>query len=701
MTSSVKPDVSVTMAPSATTAAPPTTPEESEEESEEKLGCDVKGTKIEEGEVIQTADPCMFCKCAYGEMVCAERICDIPQPDCVPVGKKAEQCCAEAYKCPTEDGREEMVTFKPPIYKFTTVAPTTMGVILGENVTTTPVPPQTVTPFVFGLETKPPATQPPVKDLATGEPDLTTPLFTTLKPTVETTKPLVTTAVPETGATETAESEVTSSPVTPEASTAVPTTKPTLPPEAETPSAETEVPGTTTEGVLPTTKAPEVEATSQPAEPTSPAAETPGVTTEASTGAPTSQETTESGATEAPSATTGLPGVPGESRTPLVHYTTTTEASTLELTTGTRVALEETTPRPETTAPPSNATTQPPEGVEGRKDVPSSTEVPSTTETPSMLTTIIEFFTGSTPATEEVRPNVTTVPSVFNETTPAVISTEVSPEEAITTPAPEVASGSTSTEASAAPTTPSVELATTEKEAVPETTPHAPVTTATKPTEVTTTPYPVPETTPVKPETETTPAGPELPREEEVTTTSIPVTHEPEQTTTEEGTEGPIIIEEGSCIFDAKVYQSAEQIPRPDPCDFCFCFRGDIICLQQTCPPPIPQCFETPISGFCCPRYECPVHMSVKNVSMTTTTTTTTTTPAPRFGAQTLETSMEVKGCDINGNFYQVGQVVKKASGPCLECICDASGMIKCNPKECQPQAPLLLRMNRSYFRTR
>lgn len=60
-----------------------------------------------------------------------------------------------------------------------------------------------------------------------------------------------------------------------------------------------------------------------------------------------------------------------------------------------------------------------------------------------------------------------------------------------------------------------------------------------------------------------------------------------------------------------------------------------------------------------------------------------------------------VAGCDINGNFYQVGQVVKKASGPCLECICDASGMIKCNPKECQPQAPLLLRMNRSYFRTR
>ena len=60
-----------------------------------------------------------------------------------------------------------------------------------------------------------------------------------------------------------------------------------------------------------------------------------------------------------------------------------------------------------------------------------------------------------------------------------------------------------------------------------------------------------------------------------------------------------------ACVFEGRVYQSAEQIPRPHPCDFCFCFRGDIICLQQTCPPPIPRCYETPIQGFCCPRYEC------------------------------------------------------------------------------------------------
>ncbi len=29
--------------------------------------------------------------------------------------------------------------------------------------------------------------------------------------------------------------------------------------------------------------------------------------------------------------------------------------------------------------------------------------------------------------------------------------------------------------------------------------------------------------------------------------------------------------------------------------------------MQQSCPPPIPECQEEPIDGFCCPRYECPI----------------------------------------------------------------------------------------------
>lgn len=57
-----------------------------------------------------------------------------------------------------------------------------------------------------------------------------------------------------------------------------------------------------------------------------------------------------------------------------------------------------------------------------------------------------------------------------------------------------------------------------------------------------------------------------------------------------------------------------------------------------------------------------------------------------------------VLGCEISGNFYGIGEVVKPASGPCLECKCDESGMMQCNPQDCSPQAPLLLRMNKQFF---
>ncbi|KAI1291978.1 hypothetical protein HDE_07113 [Halotydeus destructor] len=146
--------------------------------------------------------------------------------------------------------------------------------------------------------------------------------------------------------------------------------------------------------------------------------------------------------------------------------------------------------------------------------------------------------------------------------------------------------------------------------------------------------------------------------------------------------EGDDELEEGTCIFDGKAYQSAEQIPRPHPCDFCFCFRGDIICLQQTCPPPIKGCFETPIQGFCCPRYECPVQSGSQNV----------TTP---------RSVDEAKGCEIDGDFYRVGQTIKQSSGPCLNCKCGDTGIMQCNPQSCFPQPPLLLRMNREFFTSR
>jgi len=154
----------------------------------------------------------------------------------------------------------------------------------------------------------------------------------------------------------------------------------------------------------------------------------------------------------------------------------------------------------------------------------------------------------------------------------------------------------------------------------------------------------------------------------------------------------------GACLFDNKIYVSAQQIPRDNPCDFCFCFRGDIICLQQSCPPPIAGCTEEIIPGFCCPRYECPVKMSIHNVTRHIQHTTETPSLASWFGFggeepvedETYQT--EVKGCEVKGNFYETGTLVDVSSGPCLQCICDNDEKIDCEPTECETQ-PLLKRM--------
>ncbi|KAF7412022.1 hypothetical protein HZH66_000918 [Vespula vulgaris] len=147
----------------------------------------------------------------------------------------------------------------------------------------------------------------------------------------------------------------------------------------------------------------------------------------------------------------------------------------------------------------------------------------------------------------------------------------------------------------------------------------------------------------------------------------------------------------GTCRYGGKVYMSAQQIPRDDPCDFCFCFRSDIICLQQSCPPPIPGCHEEPISGFCCPRYECPVSMAT-SLNITTTTTTTTTTLPPHFLTHAYKGAAKRSGCQIRGQAYHVGEVITSASGPCLHCTCGGDGNMKCDPRVCSPE-PMLRQM--------
>jgi len=151
----------------------------------------------------------------------------------------------------------------------------------------------------------------------------------------------------------------------------------------------------------------------------------------------------------------------------------------------------------------------------------------------------------------------------------------------------------------------------------------------------------------------------------------------------------------GACLFDGKVYVSAQQIPRDNPCDFCFCFRGDIICLQQSCPPPIPNCREEIIEGFCCPRYECPVQTGTLNITVPAPTTPQSLTDWLFGGTdnqQETEITQQISGCEVQGNFYEKGAIVEASSGPCLQCRCGYDEKLECEPLSCEVQ-PMMKRM--------
>jgi hypothetical protein len=48
--------------------------------------------------------------------------------------------------------------------------------------------------------------------------------------------------------------------------------------------------------------------------------------------------------------------------------------------------------------------------------------------------------------------------------------------------------------------------------------------------------------------------------------------------------------------------------------------------------------------------------------------------------------------CEVQGEYYETGQVITSTSGPCLECRCGLNGMMECDPRECQPE-PMLRKM--------
>lgn len=141
----------------------------------------------------------------------------------------------------------------------------------------------------------------------------------------------------------------------------------------------------------------------------------------------------------------------------------------------------------------------------------------------------------------------------------------------------------------------------------------------------------------------------------------------------------------GSCVFEGTLFRHGGNVSRPDPCDKCMCFSGEVLCWKTQCPPIklAKGCAEVQRPGVCCPVVECEATVPLKNNKQTFQPLKKQRpfVPIPTLGGSTSgDISSE---CEVDGKLFKFGQLVTAASGPCMECKCGVEGQIKCKPRKC------------------
>lgn len=57
------------------------------------------GRYVEDGEAVNSTNPCEHCYCMRNELVCAIQECQAPGDNCRPLPTTSGQCCPERYDC--------------------------------------------------------------------------------------------------------------------------------------------------------------------------------------------------------------------------------------------------------------------------------------------------------------------------------------------------------------------------------------------------------------------------------------------------------------------------------------------------------------------------------------------------------------------------------------------------------------------------
>ncbi|KAK8775646.1 hypothetical protein V5799_031022 [Amblyomma americanum] len=135
---------------------------------------------------------------------------------------------------------------------------------------------------------------------------------------------------------------------------------------------------------------------------------------------------------------------------------------------------------------------------------------------------------------------------------------------------------------------------------------------------------------------------------------------------------------ETGCQLGAKLFGHGASVPRADPCERCLCFAGQVICWQERCPNQTrPGCRERRMPGVCCPALEC---SDAHAAEVAVASPAAAVAPEP---AALLLHPAEKQGCVLGGQRFALGELVPRASGPCMQCRCAEGPRLLCRSTPC------------------
>ncbi|XP_077529224.1 kielin/chordin-like protein [Haemaphysalis longicornis] len=150
------------------------------------------------------------------------------------------------------------------------------------------------------------------------------------------------------------------------------------------------------------------------------------------------------------------------------------------------------------------------------------------------------------------------------------------------------------------------------------------------------------------------------------------------------------------CQLGTKLFGHGASVPRQDPCERCLCFGGQVLCWQERCPNQTrPGCKERRVPGICCPALECKDALAAAAGAVSPLPPVAEPSRAdplppvllPAAGGHVVV--QQRQGCVLGGQRFELGELVPRASGPCMQCRCADGPRLLCRATPCE--GPVML----------